>query len=160
MDDYNEQNSVSLGIWRKDYFAGMLMLLVGAGAAYQSQSYEIGTLNNVGPGFFPSVVAWLLVTLGVAITLTARKSSGEAEKIKIPDVRGSVAILVGLIAFIILGEHGGLLPATFTLVFISALGDRENSIVGSLVLAGCMCVAAVVIFSWALKMQFPLFAWS
>lgn len=101
------------------------------------------------------------MALGTAISLTARKSdSQDAKKTPLPDARGSIAILVGLVAFIVLGEYAGLLPATFTLVFIAALGDRENSVIESVILAACMCVIAIVVFSWALQMQFPLFIWS
>lgn len=161
MTELKQRSATSIGLWPKDYFAGMLMLLVGLGAVYQSKSYGLGSLNNVGPGFFPSIIAWLLVIVGIAITLTARSNeSAEGDNLSIPDFRGSVAILVGLIAFVVLGEYGGLLPATFALVFISALGDRENSIVSALALATCMCVIAVVVFSWALKMHFPLFGGS
>lgn len=158
MAELKQRSTTSIGLWPKDYFAGILMLLLGLGAVYQSKSYELGSLNNVGPGFFPSIVAWLLVVVGIAITLTARSNgSSEGDTLSIPDLRGSIAILAGLIAFVVLGEYAGLLPATFALVFISALGDRENSIVSALILAACMCVVAVVVFSWALKMHFPLF---
>lgn len=156
----NKEAQTASGVWRKDYIAGLLMFTIGAGAVYQSNSYEIGTLNNIGPGFFPSIIAWLLVGLGIAISLTAKtaKNDGTA-KHTMPDLRGTIAIVAGLLAFIVLGEYGGLLPATFALVVIAALGDRENSIVDAVVLAACMCVLAVVVFSWGLKMQFPLFAW-
>lgn len=148
-------------IWRKDHFAGMLMLVVGAIAAFISSEYGIGTLDNIGPGFFPSVVSYVLVALGTAIMLTAARVSDASEpRPMLPDIRGAIGILAGLIVFVLLGEHGGLLPATFALVFISAMSDRENSLLASALLAFCMCVVAVVVFRWALKMQFPLFSWS
>lgn len=148
-------------IWRKDYFAGMLMLCIGAVAVHESSNYELGTLNNIGPGFFPTIISCILIALGTAIALTASKSDDSAEEGPLfPDARGAIAILIGLIAFVVLGEHFGLLPATFGLVVVSAMGDRENSIMESIFLALGMCVIAVVIFSWALKMQFPLFNWS
>ena len=34
-------------------------------------------------------------------------------------------IIAGPVLFIICGEYGGLIPATFACVFVSALGDRE-----------------------------------
>lgn len=148
-------------IWRKDHFAGMLVLVIGAIAAYISSNYGIGSLDNIGPGFFPSAVSWILIGLGAAISLTAGKTSDDdTRRPMLPDIRGGICILAGLIVFVLLGEHGGLLPATFALVFISSMGDRENSILQSVFLAVCMCVMAVVIFWWALKMQFPLFSWS
>jgi high-affinity Fe2+/Pb2+ permease len=63
------------------------------------------------------------------------------------------------VAFIVLGEYGGLVPATFAIVFISALGDRNNSLKQAFWLSAGMVVIAVVIFWWALQMQFDLFRW-
>ena len=63
------------------------------------------------------------------------------------------------VAFIVLGKYGGLLPATFAITFISALGDRQNTIVKALILSLAMVAIALVVFWWALQMQFPLIRW-
>jgi len=44
-------------------------------------------------------------------------------------------------------------------VFISALGDRDNTLTEALLLSLAMCFIAVVVFWWALKLQLPLFQW-
>lgn len=56
----------------------------------------------------------------------------------------------------LLGRYGGLVPATFTLVFLSAMGDRGNTIRGAVLLAAVMTFTAVVLFSMVLGIQFPL----
>ena len=61
--------------------------------------------------------------------------------------------------FLLLGEYGGLLPATFAIVFISALVDRDNTLREAFLLALAMMVIAVVVFWWALSLQLPLFQW-
>ncbi|MNI53324.1 Tripartite tricarboxylate transporter TctB family protein [compost metagenome] len=76
-----------------------------------------------------------------------------------PDLRGSVCIILGILAFLLLGEYGGLLPATFAIVFISALGDRKNTIKQAILLSVAMSAIAVVVFWWALQLQLPLFRW-
>ena len=76
-----------------------------------------------------------------------------------PDIRGSVCILLGILAFLLLGHYGGLLPATFAIVFISALGDRSNRVKHALLLAVAMSVIATAVFWWALQLQMPLFQW-
>jgi Tripartite tricarboxylate transporter TctB family len=77
----------------------------------------------------------------------------------LPDLRGCVCIVLGILAFLLLGEYGGLLPATFAIVFISALGDRDNTLREALLLALAMMAIAVVVFWWALSLQLPLFQW-
>jgi hypothetical protein len=76
-----------------------------------------------------------------------------------PEWRGWLCISGSIAAFVVLGFHGGLVPATFAVVFISAMGDRDNSAIASAVLAAVMTVVCVVIFHWLLHMQLPLFRW-
>ena len=52
------------------------------------------------------------------------------------------------------------MPATFAAVFISALGDRTNSVRDAALLAAGITIAGVLIFSLGLKLSFPLFTWS
>jgi hypothetical protein len=153
------------------------MIALGAAVSVQSLvSYKIGTLSQMGPGFFPLSIGILLVLLGIAIAVTAKpwigSGSGMAggtgavdgvEAAPRPSValewRGWLCIALGILAFIVLGTHGGLVPATFAIVFISALGDRRNTWKSAGILALGTVVVAVVVFWWALKMPFPLFHW-
>ncbi len=64
-----------------------------------------------------------------------------------------------MIAFIVLGKYGGLVPATFAVVFISALGDRENTLRDSAILSLGMVGVCLVVFWWLLQIQLPLFQW-
>src|SRR5690606_5240947 len=76
-----------------------------------------------------------------------------------PDWRGWLCIIGGVVAFIAVGKYGGLIPATLALVFISALGDRTHTLLSALALAVFVTILGVVIFSWGLDLQFPLFRW-
>jgi hypothetical protein len=148
---------------RRDLYAGGLMVLVGAFAVYRGLSYHVGSLTRMGPGFFPVALGIILILTGLAIAATARlattEEGGAGERWEGVDWRGCICIALGLIAFMLLGRHGGLLPATFAIVFISALGDRNNSLLSAAVLAAGICVLCVIVFWWALQLQLPLFAW-
>lgn len=152
--------------YRRDYYAGALMVLLGIGAILTGKGYQIGDLTNMGPGFFPMALGVMLLLLGAAIAGTAthaRASSfmdsrGASEKSD-PEWRGWIAITSSIVAFVVLGKYGGLLPASFAITFISALGDRDNNWIAALVLALAISAVSVVIFWWALRLQFPLFSW-
>ncbi|EIF33411.1 Tripartite tricarboxylate transporter TctB family [Burkholderia sp. Ch1-1] len=145
---------------RRDYYAGMLMAAVGLGAIYDGIRYSIGTLSQMGPGFFPVSIGVALVCTGVAIAVVARYAAPQdGEKKLAPERKAWCFILGSIVAFIVLGKYGGLVPATFAIVFISALGDRENTIWRALLLAAGMTVLCVLVFWWALSLQFPLFQW-
>lgn len=149
----------------RDYYGGALMMLIGLGAIIQGANYGIGSFTAMGSGFFPVALGVILVVLGIGIAATARRAPPErttealAEAKAPPQLRGWLCILGSVAAFVVLGKYGGLLPATFAVVFISALGDRDNSLLDAFVLATAMSAVCVVVFWWALQVQFPLFTW-
>jgi hypothetical protein len=146
--------------YNRDYYAGALMLAIGLGAAWLGNDYHVGTLNHMGPGFFPVALGALLALCGLVIAVGAKASvSPEADEDRAPEWRGWGCIVAGIAAFVLFGHYGGLLPATFSLVFISAMGDRDNTVKGALLLSAALCAVCVVVFWWGLKMQFPLFQW-
>jgi hypothetical protein len=160
--------SLTAGGWlnryNKDYYGGGLILAVGLGVVYRAWHYPLGTLSHMGPGYFPVIVGGALALLGLAIVGTGlskprRVCGPQDDEATGPQWRGWGCIVLANVAFIVLGRYGGLIPATFAIVFISALGDRENTFKSALILASVMVVVCVVIFAWALKLQFPLLTW-
>lgn len=148
---------------KKDYYGGALMILVGLATVVASTHYHIGELARMGPGFFPCAIGVLMAITGALIAISAGPEGestvppGHAHGM--PDVRGGVCIILATLAFLFFGEYLGLLPATFAIVFISAMGDRMNTVKQALVLSAGMCVIAVVVFWWLLQMQLPLVKW-
>ena len=147
-----------LGRFRKDYYAGGLMMLIGLFAAYQGAGYRVGTLSRLGPGMLPLAIGVLLVAIGAIIAATAHANAADAAAAR-PEWRGWFCIAASIVAFIVLGRYGGLVPASFAIVFISALGDRDNSVLGALVLALALLAVTVAVFWWGLQLQLPLFRW-
>jgi Tripartite tricarboxylate transporter TctB family len=152
--------------FKKDYYGGALLVVVGLAAVYAGVGYRVGELAHMGPGFFPVALGGLLALTGLLIALSARgEKPASTEAVShghptgMPDMRGGICIIAGILSFLLLGEYGGLLPATFAIVFISALGDRDNTLTEALLLALAMCFIAVVVFWWALSLQLPLFQW-
>ena len=145
---------------RKDFCAGLLILVLGALTVTEATTYEIGSLRRMGPGFFPLGLGVIMTLVGGLILLTARKVRTANGVVPLPpEWRGWICICVSIAAFVVLGRYGGLVPATFAIVFIAALGDRQNSLVISAVLAGVMTLLCVIVFWWLLKVAFPLFRW-
>ncbi|SAL68633.1 Tripartite tricarboxylate transporter TctB family protein [Caballeronia udeis] len=156
--------SKRVGGWNeraRDYWGGALMLLLGIAAMVQGSTYRIGSLAQMEAGFFPVALGAILALLGFAIVCRAgraRAVSSNAQPQAV-DCRGPLCILLGMASFVVVGTWGGLLPATFALVFISALGDRQSRVKHVLMLAALICTICVVVFWWALQLQFPLFSW-
>ncbi len=135
------------------------MILFGLGAIAEGTGYHLGTLRRMGPGFFPAAVGALLVLCGIIIAIEGLSRKNVSDGRGRPEWRGWLCIIGGIVAFILLGKYTGLLPATFSIVFISALGGRQNTLKGALILSLAVCAVAVAIFWWALGIQFPLVMW-
>jgi len=147
---------------KKDIIAGGLMMVLGCGAAFTGSTYRLGTLSRMGPGFVPVALGILLALLGAVIALNdwLRGSRTDAPTVwHLPDPRGSICIVAGVFLFIVLGNFGGLMPATFGLVFVSSLGDRSSTFKRSLLLASGLAVFGSLLFRYPLAQPFPLFQW-
>lgn len=144
---------------QRDYYAGGLMMLLGLGAAVTGTGYKFGTLARMGPGFMPVVLGVVLAFLGFLIAAVAVGSTEDDDKRFLPDNPqwiGWACILGGPIAFIILGQIGGMVPAVFACVFICALGDKTGTYKSSAILAAGVTVFGVILFHYLLSIPFPL----
>lgn len=147
---------------KKDYFAGGLMVLIGIGAILEARHYSLGTLFHMGPGFFPIILGVTMSGIGLMImTVAASSEATEDDTLHLPNPqwRAWFCILAGPVLFIILGNYGGLIPATFACVFVSALGDKDSTLKSSLILAICITVFGVVLFSYLLQVSMPMWRW-
>ena len=144
---------------KRDFYAGGLMILIGLVAAYNGPSSRLGTLMHLGPGLMPLALSIILILLGIIIAGGAiNAADGEGEDIlpEHPQWRGWGCILAGPLCFMIFGSVGGLIPATFSCVFVSALGDRAATLKSALVLATVITVFGVALFSYLLQIPMPL----
>jgi uncharacterized membrane protein len=145
---------------KRDFYAGGIMTLLGAAVTLDSMTYSLGTLTHMGPGMFPLMLGVTLTFVGVLILGTAMATPLSNDENILPKDREWYAwgcILAGPIAFIILGEFFGLVPATFACVLIPALGDRTATLKGSLILAAGVTVVGTLLFTYVLKIPFPMF---
>ena len=53
---------------QKDFFSGLMFMVVGVAFAWGASGYTIGNGARMGPGYFPLVLGVLLALLGAVIT--------------------------------------------------------------------------------------------
>ena len=136
---------------KRDFYAGSLMTLLGAATTLDSMTYSLGTLTHMGPGMFPLMLGATLTLVGVMILGAAMATPlGHDENIlpKHKEWLGWGCIL---------GEFFGLVPATFSCVFVSAMGDRTATWKGSAILAAGVTFVGTLLFTYVLKIPFPMF---
>jgi Tripartite tricarboxylate transporter TctB family len=146
----------------REHYAGLLMALIGAGAIYKGIEYGVGSLTNMGSGFFPVVLGVGLVLMGTLMSAARVPVQGGADAlvdshaIHAPDWRGAAAIIAAVALFILLANRAGLAPATFACVFVGALGTSSTRLAEAAILAAAVTVFGVVLFRYGLQVQFPI----
>jgi putative tricarboxylic transport membrane protein len=53
----------------KDIVAGLLFIVIGVFFKYHSQTYSLGSVSNMGPGYFPDLISTLLLVVGIVLTI-------------------------------------------------------------------------------------------
>jgi hypothetical protein len=146
----------------KDHLGGVMLMAMGIAVLIAGVGYRMGSLNQMGAGFVPVVLGALMLLVGLAIFVTATprhlQAVGTHGPFK-PEWRGWLCILGGVIGFVTVGTYGGMVPATFVAVFVSAMGDRNNTWRSAAALGAAVTVFGVVVFHYGLSLQLPLFAW-
>ena len=153
----------------KLYLPGLVLVAIGIVTSFGSMAYEMGSASRMGPGYYPFLLG---VTLGVlgALELVAAGfrqrmlGAADEEPVEWSKVFGKYArpwcaILVGAVLFILIGEYGGLVPATFAMIFVTALGDSETSVAAAAFLAVGVLIFTLLVFHYGMGLQFPLFRW-
>jgi hypothetical protein len=152
----------------KDHAGAALLIVLGIAVLVLGFGYRMGNLNRMGAGFIPVVLGALLILVGLAIGITAAAPGQRAMVNPLPghgvhaggpEWRGWLCILGGVLAFVVFGQYGGLMPATFLSVFIAAMGDKQNNVRNSALLAAILTLFCLLIFHYGLNLQLPLFQW-
>jgi putative Ca2+/H+ antiporter (TMEM165/GDT1 family) len=148
---------------KRDFYAGGLMILFGLGIALKGTTYRAGTLMHMGPGFLPTSLGVLLVLIGIAIAAAGMAPDGEEENQSLlpehPQWWAWFCILMSPVAFIFFGRYFGMAPATFSCVFVAALGDKTASWLSTVILSVVVTVFGVALFSYFLQVPMPIFTW-
>lgn len=138
----------------KDFWAGMMLIVLGAAAMFISRDYRFGSALRMGPGFFPTILSGVLIVFGVCIMAVGLKS-GEKIRGRVSP-RALIMLPLSLALFGVLMEKAGFMPALVVLVFLSAASGREFKFVEVSLLTLLLTVASVALFIWGLGLPYPL----
>ena len=150
---------------QKDFFSGLMFVIVGLLFAIGSQKYSMGNGARMGPGYFPQLLGILMAILGSFIVFFAlTKATADGEKI------GSFAwkplcyiIAANLLFGILLGglpsiklPAMGLIIAIFGTTIVSGMAGEEFKLKEALVLSTVLAIGSYLAFVVLLKLQFPV----
>lgn len=105
----------------KDFWSGVLFMLIGLGVCWMASGYDFGTSRRMGPGYFPLVLGVLLSLLGGIITV--RAFFGERDPMGRLQIRHALPVLVGTVLFGLMVRPVGILPAIMAMVTVGAIAS-------------------------------------
>jgi hypothetical protein len=129
-----------------DVFGGVILIAAGLWFSVTAHDYSIGTLLDMGPGYFPRVTGILTIVIGLAIILTARPAT---EPLAI-SWRAFGAISASIAIFGLMLVPLGLVPAVFAATCAAAWATPQARVGGTLVLASILACIMSLVFIYAL----------
>jgi hypothetical protein len=138
----------------RDFWAGVMLILIGAASILIARAYPFGSTMRMGPGYFPSLLGGILALFGIYVLIIGLR---RGEKIAVHcSTRALIVLPVSLIAFGLLMNHAGFIPAMAVLVFGSASAGQDFKFVEVLLLTFILTGLSVAIFIWGLGLPYPL----
>jgi hypothetical protein len=139
----------------KDVLAGLIYIAFGGLMFGGALGYRLGTAGDMGPGYFPRVLAVILIILGLASL--ARGFLVRGEKLAGVAWRPLALILASSVLFGVLLERAGLAVALAVLVLVSASASKKYRFDWTAVLGLVALIAfCIVIFVKGLGVPMPI----
>jgi hypothetical protein len=139
----------------KEFCAGAIYLAFGAAGVWFGWAYPMGTAGRMGAGYFPKVLAAILIGFGVIAMLRGLRIEGPALETISP--KPLLLILAACSLFGVLLEPLGLIGALFILIVMTAMASSQFrwspvALLGAAALTG-LCA---LVFVKGLSVPMPL----
>ena len=147
---------------QKDFFSGLVFIVIGGGFAWGATSYKIGDGARMGPGYFPLMLGVLLMIIGAVITFKAMVIETESGDKVGKWMWRPVGFIVGAnLAFgVLLGglpsiklPAMGMVVAIYALTLIAARAGSEFKFKEILILSTILAIGSYLTFILLLKLQ-------
>ena len=156
------------GLFSNEWFMpGLLFIGLGMLGLYVSRDYEMGNVNQMGPGYFPRMLCIGLIGLGSIIAwigLFAQRPTGGKGSAS----RGFVLIISAMAIFALTIEGMkiplldvklpslGFIGALTLTLLVASIADRTQKLWEALLTTAIIVLLAVLVFTVALKLPFRL----
>ena len=139
----------------QDFGAGVIFVTIGAAGLYFGQDLTFGSSARMGPGYFPTILSYLIIAIGLVLAVKSLGVDGPpVERIYL---RPLLAILAAILGFGFLIDRIGLALTAALLTIGSAYARRDVNLKETLLLALGLSLFVVLVFAYGLKQPLP--AW-
>ncbi len=139
----------------KDFWTGIIFLVVGLSAVVIGRDYAMGTAGKMGPAYFPTVLGGLLSIIGgIAVFRSFKRVGEQIEKFHLKEL---FIVLAAVVLFGVLMRGAGLALAAVVLIMVSAYASPQFKWHEALLLALAMAGFAVLVFVKLLGLPLAVF---
>ena len=142
---------------QRDFYAGLLLILVGAAFAIGATNYSFGSAIRPGPGYFPFGLGIILAILGAIVFVTSfNRRCTDGDPIGHIPWRPLLCV-VGAILFFGAGITRLGFVISFPLaIILTSYASAEFTWRGAILNALALTVASYAIFIWGLQLTIPV----
>ena len=140
---------------RANVLCGAIFIAFGIYFGLNALGMELGTAFRMGPGFFPLVLAVILILLGLAIAVPAFWTEGEPIG-RLP-IRGMIFILPAPVLFALTLKGLGFVPSIFLATLLASFASTRMRVPTALIIAALMTAFTTAVFIYGLGLPFRLF---
>jgi hypothetical protein len=139
----------------QDVGAAVVFLAIGVAGLYFGRDLAFGTSASMGPGYFPVILSWIIIGIGVIVGVQAL--SFEGPPIEPVQLRPIAVIIASILLFGYLVDLVGLALTAALVTLFAAFARRGVNLVETLLLAAGLGVFCTLVFVYGLSQPFP--AW-
>lgn len=142
---------------QRDFFSGLMFLVVGVVFAVGATNYSMGTSAKPGAGYFPLILSVLMAILGAVVLFKSLVIETEGgDPIGAIAWRPLIVIVLSIAVFGATINRLGLVLAVPILIMISSLAGDEFKWLGVILNSVVLTAFSWLIFVYGLKLTIPL----
>ena len=139
----------------QDFGAAAVFMLIGLAGIYFGKDLTFGSASRMGPGYFPTIISFLILVLGIVIGL--RSITVEGPPIGELQFRPLIFVIGSILIFGILIDRVGLAISAVTLTLVAGFARRSVNLKENFVLGAGLAIFTIAVFVYALGQPLP--AW-
>jgi putative tricarboxylic transport membrane protein len=134
---------------------GLVVFLLAFLIFWQGRGLSVGSLHAPGPGFFPALIAGVLVVLSLVLMARGGKGEGEEAPVTGSSIFRMLLVFLALICYFLLLEYLGFVIISFLLMFFLFVWVGRQKWYMALASAVVCIALAFLLFEVLLKSNLP-----
>ena len=142
---------------QRDFFSGLMFLVVGLAFAWGATDYSMGSGARPGPGYFPMMLSVLMAIIGAVVIFTSLTLEVEGGD-PVGDIawRPLLVVVAAIVLFAVALPRLGLIATTPLLIIVVSFASTEFKWPGVLIASVVLDVFSWLVFVKGLNLTIPL----